>query len=78
MGTKEISEKIPLPPFLSLNVWGLNEAGLRAARPQLSSMKLPPLLDFIRTMPTSDPHATARGNEYVQRLKTYIRSKAVK
>ena len=35
------------------------------------------LLSFIRTLPTSDPHATARGNEYVARLKAYILAKPV-
>ena len=31
-----------------------------------------PLLPFVRTMPTADPPALARGNEYVQRLRTHI------
>lgn len=33
------------------------------------------LLDFIRTMPTSDPNATQRANVYVSRLQAYILSK---
>lgn len=34
--------------------------------------KAKPLLDFVRTMPTVDPHALARGNDYVQRLKGMV------
>ncbi|MDO8544301.1 MAG: sulfatase-like hydrolase/transferase [Opitutaceae bacterium] len=34
--------------------------------------KAAPLLDFIRAMPTVDPRATTRGNDYVHRLKTYL------
>ena len=31
-----------------------------------------PLLEFIRTMPTRDPHAVNRANGYVERLRKKI------
>jgi uncharacterized sulfatase len=37
--------------------------------------KAAPLFPFIKTMPTSDPNAVARGNGYVERLKAYVISK---
>ncbi len=37
--------------------------------------KAAPLLEFIRTMPTVDPNAAKRGNEYVQRLQAHVLAK---
>ena len=37
--------------------------------------KAAPLLEFVRTMPTVDPNASKRGNEYVQRLKAHVLAK---
>jgi uncharacterized sulfatase len=37
--------------------------------------KAAPLLEFVRTMPTKDPHAVARGNEYVGRLRQSVLEK---
>lgn len=34
--------------------------------------KAAPLLAFVRDMPTVDPHALARGNDYVHRLKEHV------
>jgi uncharacterized sulfatase len=34
--------------------------------------KARPLLGFVRTMPTADPQALARGNDYVHRLKGMV------